>query len=86
MSGHFYDTLDDVFTACFRKEMSSNLAGGDPLPHVIPVDVIVFFVGVVQQPLRKVFSPHGVHTFGELQELHLLDLSLQVLHEPEEHK
>ena len=58
------------------------LAGRDPLAHVLPVGVVVFFVGVVQQPLSKVLPPHGVHALGELQELHLLHLGLQVLHEP----
>lgn len=63
-----------------------NLASRDPPPHVLPVGFIVFFTGVVKQPLCKVFPSHGVHAFGELQELHLLDLSLKVLHEPEEHE
>lgn len=54
----------------------------DLLPHVLPVGFIVCLVGVVKEPLSKVFPPHGVHTFGELQEFHLLDFSLQVLHEP----
>lgn len=61
------------------------LTSRDPLPHVLPVDFIVFFVGVVQQPLCKILPSHGVHSFGELQELHLLDFILQVLHEPERH-
>lgn len=60
-----------------------HLACRNLLPHVLPVGLIVRFVGVVKKPLCKVFSPHGVHTFGELEELHLLDFSLQVLHEPE---
>ena len=68
-----------------QRRSSQYLSCWDPPPHVFPVDVIVFFVGVVKQPLCKVLSPHGVHTFGELQELHLLDFSLQVLHEPEGH-
>lgn len=60
-----------------------HLARWNFLPHVLPVGLIVRFIGVVKKPLCKVFSPHGVHTFGELEELHLLDFSLQVLHEPE---
>lgn len=57
------------------------LACRDP-PQVPPVQMVVFFVGVVQQPGCKVLPPHGVHPSGELQELHLLHLCLQILHEP----
>lgn len=72
-------TISGNFGVCF------NLASWDFLSHVLPVGFIVFFIGIVKKPLCKVFSAHGVHTFGELQELHLLYFSLQVLHEPEEH-
>ena len=61
------------------------LTSRDLLPHVLPVDFIVFFVGVVQQPLCKILPSHGVHSFGELPELHLLDFILEVHHEPERH-
>jgi len=58
------------------------LAGRDPLAHVLPVGVVVVFVGVVQQPRGKVLPPHGVHALREQQELHLVHLGLQVHHEP----